>query len=187
MIDACTLGELGACRFQRGAWRQPAEQLCHAVPAVGHHRRPEMVRARHDVRDELGLLRIGHGGFEDADDGRDAWTETDCLPITVGSLWSTVVQNRCVSTTAPAAPGPSSAAFNRRPSTGRSPMTSKNDPLTTPAFTTRGSLPKPINVKSTVEKSPNAAIVVTRDLRSLISGTEKVRFSVPMPGAVWRI
>ena len=58
--------------------------------------------------------------------------------------------------------GPSSAAFNRRPSTGRSPMTSKNDPLTTPAFTTRGSWPKPINVKSTVEKSPNAVIVDAR-------------------------
>ena len=48
-------------------------------------------------------------------------------------------------------------------------------------------MPNPINVKSTVEKSPNAVIVVTRDLRSLISGTEKVRFSVPMPRAVWRI
>jgi hypothetical protein len=42
-------------------------------------------------------------------------------------------------------------------------MTSKNDPLTTPAFTARGSPPNPINVKSTVEKSPNAAIVVTLD------------------------
>ena len=38
-----------------------------------------MVRARHDVRDELRLLRIGHGWFEDADDGRDAWTETNRL------------------------------------------------------------------------------------------------------------
>ena len=66
-------------------------------------------------------------------------------------------------------------------------MTSKNEPLTTPAFTRRGSWPKPIKVKSTVEKSPNAAIVVARDLKSLISGTEKVRLSVPMPWAVWRI
>ena len=47
--------------------------------AVGIHRRPEMVRARHHVRDELGLLRIGHGWFEDADDRRGAWTETDRL------------------------------------------------------------------------------------------------------------
>ena len=66
-------------------------------------------------------------------------------------------------------------------------MTLKNDPLTTPAVTTRGSRPNPINVNSTVEKSPKGAIVVTRDLRSLISGTEKVRFSVPMPRAVWRM
>jgi hypothetical protein len=32
----------------------------------------------------------------------------------------------------------------------------------------------------------NAVIVVMRDLMSLISGTEKVRFSVPMPRAVWK-
>ena len=36
-------------------------------------------------------------------------------------------------------------------------MTSKNEPLTTPALTTRGS-PKPSIVKSIVEKSPNAPI-----------------------------
>ena len=42
-------------------------------------------------------------------------------------------------------------------------------------------------MKSTVEKSPNAPIVLTRDFRSLISGIEKVRFSVPTPRAVWRM
>ena len=66
-------------------------------------------------------------------------------------------------------------------------MTSKNDPLTTPAVTTRGSPPNPISVKSTVEKSPNAEIDFTRDSRSPISGIEKVRSSVPMPRAVWRM
>ena len=71
--------ELGAGRIKRGGRRQPPEQLRHAVPSVGDHRRPEMVRAGHDIRDELRLLRIGHGWFEDADDGRDAWTETDRL------------------------------------------------------------------------------------------------------------
>ena len=40
------------------------------------------------------------------------------LPITVGSLASAVVQNRCVSTAAPAACGPSSVASSRRPRTG---------------------------------------------------------------------
>ena len=38
----------------------------------------------------------------------------------------------------------------------------------------RGSPPRPIIAKSTVENSPNALIVRTRDLKSLISGTENV-------------
>ena len=112
---------------------------------------------------------------------RTAW------PMTDGSLLSTSFQKRCVSTTAPAAPSPSSAGVSSRPSTGRSPITSKNDPLTTPALTRRGSLPKPTNVKSTVEKSPNAATVLARDLKSSISGTEKVRFWIARPCAAWRM
>ena len=46
--------------------------------------------------------------------------------------------------------------------TGRSPITSKYDPPTTPARTTRGS-PSPTIVKSMVEKSPKAVSVLTRD------------------------
>ena len=65
-------------------------------------------------------------------------------------------------------------------------MTSKYDPPTTPARTTRGS-PKPSIVKSIVEKSPKAAMVVTRDLKSSISGTENVVFASPRPGALCRI
>ncbi len=65
-------------------------------------------------------------------------------------------------------------------------MTSKYDPSTTPARTSRGS-PRPAIVKPMVEKSPNALIVFTRDRRSWISGTENVVFSMPMPGALWRI
>ena len=109
------------------------------------------------------------------------------LPITVGSLLSEVIQNRYVRTAAPAAFGPSSCAFSRRPSTGRRPITSKNEPPTTPAFTMRGSPPRPIIAKSTVEKSPKALMVVTRDLKSLISGTENVVFPAPRSGAVWRM
>ena len=30
-------------------------------------------------------------------------------------------------------------------------------------------------------------MVVARDLRSSISGTEKVMFSAPIPGALWRM
>ena len=66
-------------------------------------------------------------------------------------------------------------------------MTSKNDPPTTPAFTMRGSRPRPISLKSTVEKSPKEQIVPARDLKSLISGTENVVFSCPMPGALCRM
>ena len=113
-----------------------------------------MVRACYDVRDELGLLRIGHGWFEDADDGRDAWTETDRL---ANHGWvalehrrpEPVYEHHPAGRSRAIISGVQQAAEHR----ARSPMTSKNDPLTTPAFTTRGSWPKPINVKSTVEKS----------------------------------
>src|SRR5688500_19870488 len=84
------------------------------------------------------------------------------VPTTAGSLLRDVVQKRWVNTATPAAFGPSSAAFSNRPSTGRSPITSKYDPLTTPARTTRGS-PRPIIVKSIVEKSPKEPTVLTRD------------------------
>ena len=104
------------------------------------HRRPEMVRARHHVRDDLGLGWIGHRRFEDADDGRRCRTETDRLANHCRIAVEHVLPERCVSTAAPAAPGPSSAAPNSRPSIGRSPITSKNDPLTTPALTRRGSI-----------------------------------------------
>ena len=55
-------------------------------------------------------------------------------------------------------------------------MTLKYDPPTTPERTTRGS-PRPAIVNSTVEKSPSAPRVRTRDCRSRISGTEKFAFS----------
>ena len=67
------------------------------------------------------------------------------LPMTDASLWSVSLQKRYVSTAAPAAAGPSSDGPSRRPCTGRSPMTSKYEPPTTPARTTRGS-PRPIIV-----------------------------------------
>ena len=67
------------------------------------------------------------------------------FPRSDGSLPSVVVQNRYVSTAAPAAFGPSSVASRSRPSTGLSPMTSKYEPPTTPARTTRGS-PSPTMV-----------------------------------------
>ena len=66
-------------------------------------------------------------------------------------------------------------------------MTSKKEPPTTPAFTVRGSPLRPINVNSAVENSPNAPMAVTRDFRSMISGTENVVFSAPRPGALCRM
>ncbi len=108
------------------------------------------------------------------------------LPITDGSLLKKLVQKRCVSTTAPAALSPSSAAFSSRPSAGRRPITSKYDPPTTPAWITRGSR-SPSNVKSIVEKSPNApTVLVARALMSLYSAIENVMFAMPRPGALWR-
>ena len=108
------------------------------------------------------------------------------LPITDRSPFNVVVQNRCVSTAAPAAFGPSSAGPSRRPSTGRRPMTSKYEPLTTPARTTRGS-PRPTIVNGSVENSPKAVSVVTRARRSSISGTENTTLSCPRPWALWRM
>ena len=108
------------------------------------------------------------------------------LPITDRSPFSVVVQNRCVSTAAPAAFGPSSSGPSRRPSTGFRPMTSKYEPLTTPARTTRGS-PRPTIVNPMVENSPKAVSVVTRARRSWISGTENTTLSCPRPWALWRM
>ncbi len=108
------------------------------------------------------------------------------FPITDGSLLSTVVQKRYVSTAAPAAFGPSSCGPSSRPSTGCSPITSKYDPPTTPARTSRGS-PNPIMENPIVEKSPNALSVLTRASKSRISGTENVALSTPIPGALCRI
>jgi hypothetical protein len=47
------------------------------------------------------------------------------FPMTLGSECSDPLQNRYVSTIAPAALGPSSEGVSRRPSTGRRPITSK--------------------------------------------------------------
>ena len=47
-------------RFEGGAGRQAAEQFRHPMLASGDHRRRHVVRARDDVRDDLGLFGIGH-------------------------------------------------------------------------------------------------------------------------------
>ncbi len=72
-------GQLGARRVERHARREAAEEIRHPVGAVGNHRRAEVMRAGHDVRDEFGLGRIRHRGLEHAHHRRSARTEPDGL------------------------------------------------------------------------------------------------------------
>ena len=87
--------QLGARRFEVDAGREPAEQLRHAMDAARHHRRRQMMRAGHDVGDDLGFRRIRHRRFEHADDGRaSACRAGPSCRCTDGSLFSAVVQKR---------------------------------------------------------------------------------------------
>src|SRR5260370_36495780 len=45
------------------------KELGHAMDAAGDHGCREVVRAGDDVSHDFGVLGIGDGGFEDADDG----------------------------------------------------------------------------------------------------------------------
>jgi hypothetical protein len=58
---------------------QTAEQFGHAMDAAGDHGGGEMVRAGYDVRNELGVSRVGNGRLEDADDGGGARIEANLL------------------------------------------------------------------------------------------------------------
>ena len=93
--------------------------------ASGDHRRRQVMRAGHDVGDELGFGRIGHRRFEHADNRRRARVEANRLadhrrialerrrPEPVG-------QHRGAGRARPVVAG-----VSRRPRTGRSPITSK--------------------------------------------------------------
>ena len=143
-----------ASRSAPGARR--AEELGHAMHAAGHHRRVQMVRAGHDVGDDLGFRRDrgprARGRRRSSRSGRQAARSCRSPTGRSAASWS---RSGSVSTAAPAACGPSSVGSSSRPRTGRSPITSKYDPPTTPARTTRGS-PRPIIVNGIVEKSPKA-------------------------------
>ena len=71
--------ELRARLLERRARRQTPEQLRHPVHASLDHRRVEVMRARDDVRDDLGLLRIGHRRLQDAHDRRGPIAQRDLL------------------------------------------------------------------------------------------------------------
>ena len=126
----------------------------------------EVVRAGDDVGDDLGFGRVGHRRLEHADDGGR------CVRRTARSCRSPIGRRSARWSRTDASAPPRRRPSGRRrpgraggPSTGRRPMTSKYEPLTTPARTTRGS-PRPTIVKPIVENSPKAVSVVTRARRS---------------------
>src|SRR6516162_2157255 len=63
--------------LERDAGRESAEELRHPMRPVGDHRGPQMMRARHNVRDDLGVSRIRDRRLEDADHRGGPRTETD--------------------------------------------------------------------------------------------------------------
>src|SRR5712692_10488525 len=60
--------QLGASLIKGDAGSETPKELGHAMATVGDHGRREVVRACDDVGDDFGILGIGDGGFEDADD-----------------------------------------------------------------------------------------------------------------------
>src|SRR6266481_7997891 len=60
--------QLGASLIESDIGSETAKELRHAMEAARNHRGREVVRAGDDVGDDFGVLGIGDGGFEDADD-----------------------------------------------------------------------------------------------------------------------
>jgi hypothetical protein len=71
--------KFGSRRLHVGAWRQTAEQLSHPMLSSRHHRGRQVMRARDDVRDELGLGWIRYRRLQHADDDGRARGEPDGL------------------------------------------------------------------------------------------------------------
>src|SRR6266446_9910327 len=61
--------QLSASLIEGGTGSETAKELRHAMEAASDHGCREVVRAGDDVGHDLGILGIGDGGFEDADDG----------------------------------------------------------------------------------------------------------------------
>src|SRR5260370_19949244 len=61
--------QLSASLIEGGTGRETAKELRHAVETASDHGCREVVRAGDDVGHDFGILGIGDGGFEDADDG----------------------------------------------------------------------------------------------------------------------
>src|ERR1700726_5031867 len=60
--------QFGASLIEGDTGSETPKELGHTMEAVGDHRRGSMMRAGGDVGDDFGVLRIGDGRFEDADD-----------------------------------------------------------------------------------------------------------------------
>ena len=73
-VNRAQLRESG---IQIGSRSEPAEEVRHPMHAAFDHGRVQMMRTGHDVRDDLGLRRVGHGWLEDADDRRAAIAQPD--------------------------------------------------------------------------------------------------------------
>ena len=78
-IAACTAISSARASSTDAPGASAAEQLGHPMRALGDHRRAEVMRTGHDVRDDFGLGRIRHRRLEHADDRRGARPETDRL------------------------------------------------------------------------------------------------------------
>src|SRR5712672_1724725 len=60
--------QLGASLIKGDTRSETRKEFGHAMDAAGHHGCREVVRTGDDVGHDFRLLRIGNGGFEDADD-----------------------------------------------------------------------------------------------------------------------
>jgi hypothetical protein len=69
--------QLGACLFNRRTGGEPAEEVRYPVIAARDHRRPEMMRAGDDVRDDFRVGGIGHRRLEYTDDRGGSHAETE--------------------------------------------------------------------------------------------------------------
>src|SRR5712691_1723666 len=61
--------QLGASLLEGGTRSETAKKLRYAMDAAGDHSCRKVMRTGDDVSDEFGVLGVGDGGFEDADDG----------------------------------------------------------------------------------------------------------------------
>src|SRR5258708_864803 len=60
--------QLGASLIEGDTRSETRKEFGHAMDTAGHHSCGEVVRTGDDVGHNFRLLRIGDGGFEDADD-----------------------------------------------------------------------------------------------------------------------